>query len=98
MKKITFIVLITAVCCSGFTQILNAQSRAKGNSGGPVTPIRVGSVSLNLGIGIGSEYKGDYYNSPFGMKAAVEWGLWHAGPGTITLGAETGASFSNGGY
>ena len=65
---------------------------------GPVTPVRVGSVTLNMGIGIGSEYKGNYYNSALGTKAAVEWGLWQAGPGVITLGIEFGGSFSNGGY
>ena len=58
----------------------------------------VGSVTLNMGIGIGSEYKGNYYNSALGTKAAIEWGLWQAGPGVITLGIEFGGSFSNGGY
>jgi len=28
----------------------------------------------------------------------MEWGLWKAGPGTITLGPELGGSFSTGGY
>ena len=97
MKKLTFIFLLTSVCCIAITQHSIAQSRSKGNSGA-ITPMRVGSVTLNLGIGAGSEYKDHYYNAPFGMKAAVEWGLWHAGPGTISLGVETGASFSNGGY
>ena len=83
--------------CTCISQELNAQSRKK-TSIGQTAPVRVGSVTLNLGLGVGAEYKDDYYRSPFGMKAAVEWGLWHAGPGTITLGAETGASFSNGGY
>lgn len=64
---------------------------------GPVTPIQVGSVTVNGGIGAGSYYEGDYYNSPFGLKAAIEWGLWQAGPGVITLGGEVGGSFSNGG-
>ena len=98
MKKLTLIAFITASFCMGIVQDSIGQSKSRSNSSGPVTPVRVGSVTLNLGIGAGSEYKGDYYNSPFGMKAAVEWGLWHAGPGTITLGAETGVSFSNGGY
>jgi hypothetical protein len=97
MKRISFISLFTTVLCIGMTQHSLAQSRLKGNSG-PVTPVRVGSVTLNLGAGTGSEYKDDYYNSPLGLKAAIEWGLWHAGPGTITLGAETGVSLSNGGY
>ncbi|MFT3934913.1 MAG: hypothetical protein QM726_14910 [Chitinophagaceae bacterium] len=95
MKTLFVSTLAAIICCSSFTQ-LNAQ-RNKGNAG-PVTPVRVGSATLTLGAGLGTEYKGDYYNSPLGMKAVVEWGLWHAGPGTITLGAETGISFSRGGY
>ncbi len=78
---------------TGFTA-----SAQRNTSSGPVGPMRVGAVTLNLGLGIGADYKGDYYNSPFGVKGAVEWGLWHAGPGTITLGGEMGSSFSNGGY
>ncbi len=65
---------------------------------GPTTPVEVGSVLFNAGIGVGSGYQGDYYNSPFGLKAALEFGLWQAGPGVITLGGEVGGSFSNGGY
>ena len=99
MKKIVIAFLFTTAGCIGMVQHSMAQSkRSRHTAGGPVTPVRVGSATLNLGIGLGSEYKGDYYKSPFGMKAAVEWGLWHAGPGAITLGAETGVSFSNGGY
>lgn len=82
------------IVCSSVSEV-KAQKRK--TTDGPVTPVRVGSVVLNLGIGVGTEYRGDNYKTPLGMKAAVEWGLWHAGPGTITLGVETGASFSNGG-
>lgn len=95
MKKIFISAVITLFCITA--QHAVAQSRLRGNSN-PLAPVSVGSVTFNLGAGVGSEYKDDYYNSPFGLKAAVEWGLWHAGPGTITLGAETGTSFSNGGY
>lgn len=99
MKKITFFAVVAAVFCTCITKESIAQSRKRSNNvNGIVTPVRVGSVTLNLGMGIGSEYKNDYYRSPFGIKGAVEWGLWQAGPGTITLGVETGASFSNGGY
>ncbi|MEO6721021.1 MAG: hypothetical protein ABIN67_11650 [Ferruginibacter sp.] len=76
--------------CTGIMNFSFAQSRG-GN--GPVTPVRVGSVILNLGVGVGSGYKESY--SPFGTKVALEFGLWQAGPGVITLGGEVGASFSN---
>ena len=64
----------------------------------PVTPVEVGSTILNLGIGVGSNYRGDSYGTPFGFKIAAEWGLWQAGPGVVTLGPEFGGSLSNGGY
>jgi hypothetical protein len=99
MRKIKFIPFIA--CFLVAMQVANAQSNRRATAGaacGTITPVHVGTVTLNLGVGVGSEYKGDYYNSAFGTKAAVEWGLWHAGPGTITLGVEAGGSFSHGGY
>jgi hypothetical protein len=87
-----FTVLFIAVVSSASAQ----HSRPAAN--GPTTPVEVGSVLFNAGIGVGSGYQGDYYNSPFGLKAALEFGLWQAGPGVITLGGEVGGSFSNGGY
>jgi hypothetical protein len=78
--------------------VSNAQSRRHVQGKGPVSPVRLGSVILNLGIGVGAEYSGDYYRSGFGTKVAAEWGLWQAGPGVITLGPEIGGSFSSRGY
>ena len=75
-----------------------AQKKAAPSTSGPQAPVHVGSVTLNLGLGVGDEYHDHYYKQPMGTKAAVEWGLWQAGPGTITLGGEIGASFSNGYY
>lgn len=69
-----------------------------GFSQSPVSPVEKGSVTFNVGVGIGTEYQNSYYNSAFGTKAAIEAGLWQAGPGVITLGGEVGTSFSNGGY
>lgn len=95
MKKkilIQSILILNSIFVPAF---LFSQSRA-GQS--PITPVRVGSIILNVGIGAGNAYRGDDYNTAFGTKVAVEWGLWQAGPGVITLGAETGGSFSNGGY
>lgn len=86
--------ILFPLACVGMLMIAGQLMAQKGT----VAPFRVGATTLNLGVGAGSEYRGDYYRAAFGMKAAVEWGLWHAGPGTISLGAETGASFSNGGY
>lgn len=93
MKKIKIVSCLLLLLGTGITSDLNAQSR-RGN--GPVTPVKVGSVTFNVGVGAGGEYKGDYYNAPFGTKAALEFGLWQAGPGVITLGGEVGGSFSGG--
>jgi hypothetical protein len=90
LKSVTMAIFLLSLTIVGFSQ--------KHKAAGPVTPVRVGSTILNLGIGIGAEYKGDYYRSAFGTKIAAEWGLWQAGPGVITLGPEFGASFSNKGY
>ncbi len=78
--------------------IVHAQARRTSRNEGPASPVRVGSTILNLGIGVGADYNGDYYRSAFGTKIAAEWGLWQAGPGVITLGPELGGSFSRSGY
>jgi len=93
MKKIKLLLIVVSIC-----GMASAQTRKHAQGKGPVTPVRVGSTILNLGIGVGAEYNGDYYRSAFGTKIAAEWGLWQAGPGVITLGPELGGSFSRRGY
>ena len=83
---ITAILLGSAV---SFATVSNAQSR--------ISPFQKGSVTFSAGIGVGNEYNSNYYNSAIGTKAVIEAGLWQAGPGVITLGAEVGGTFSNGG-
>ncbi|HVY75615.1 MAG TPA: hypothetical protein VG890_12330 [Puia sp.] len=94
MKKIKS--LSTALAVLGFITI--SFSGFSQTSSHDVSPVQVGSTTLNIGIGVGSDYKGDSYGTPFGFKVAAEFGLWQAGPGVITLGPELGGSFSNGGY
>ena len=92
LKFIRVILFISAL-------IVSIGSNAQyGKSSYNVDPVKMGSVVLSAGVGIGSDYKGNYYNPATGIKIAVECGLWQAGPGIITLGGETGISFSNGGY
>lgn len=94
MKIIHLVFLVSGL---GVTTLSSAQhEHPRGN--GPTTPVGLGTVVFNAGIGPGSGYEGDYYNSAFGIKAAVEVGLWQAGPGVVTLGGEAGGSFSNGGH
>ncbi len=94
MKRQNYITAIILCCILGTTVVSNAQKK------GQVTPFRKGTVTVNLGVGIGADYKGDYryYNSGngFGTKAALEFGIWQAGPGVVSLGAEVGGTFSNG--
>ncbi len=86
--KISAILFGLAIAVSA---TISAQSSA------PVAPFEKGTVTLSAGVGISTEYT-NYYNSGIGTKAVVEVGLWNAGPGTISLGGQIGASFSNGGY
>src|SRR5450432_1789216 len=78
----------------------NAFSQTTHGSGtkGEVTPMQIGSIFVNLGVGVGADYKGESYGTAFGFKASAEYGLWQAGPGVITLGPEIGGSFSSGAY
>src|SRR6202007_1888354 len=94
MKKLTVIPNLIIL----FGLMISQNVMAQHGANGPTTPIKLGSVSLNAGIGVGANYKGDSYGTAFGFKVAAEWGLWEAGPGVITLGPELGVSTSTGGY
>jgi len=89
MKKQNIISAIVFGMAISFTMISKAQS--------PVSPVQKGSVTFNAGVGIGNEYNSNYYNNALGTKAAIEVGIWQAGPGVITLGGQAGGTFSNGG-
>ncbi len=60
----------------------------KAHSAGPLDPVKLGSWTVNIGIGPGSTYFGN--GSGFGPaeKVSFETGQWDAGPGIITLGGE----------
>ncbi len=91
MKRKIITAAATLFLCIGVAADSIAQ---KSNS--PVTPFRKGSVTLNLGVGFGTDYKNDFRSSStFGTKAALEFGIWKAGPGVVSLGAEVGATTSN---
>ena len=90
MRKIVF--AFVSVFSLAFIQTSFAQSKS---SKGPTTPMQVGSTFLNIGVGPGGDYKGHGYGIPFGVKAAVEFGLWQAGPGVVTLGGELGGNVVN---
>lgn len=62
-----------------------------------VKPFDKGSITFSAGAGTGNEYNNNYYKAAFGTKAVLEVGMWQAGPGVISLGAQVGGTFSNGG-
>ena len=93
MKKVIvpFFVLVSFL----FAQNTFSQTTHSSGTNGTVTPMEVGSIFLNLGLGIGADYKGESFGTALGFKASAEYGLWEAGPGVITLGPEIGGSFSS---
>src|SRR5437763_14094252 len=94
MKK----VFVPFVFLIGLSFSQRAFSQSKSGSGGPA-PMEVGSVLLNVGIGVGANYYGTYnYGTAFGLKAADDCGLWQAGPGVTSQGPEIGGRFSSGAY
>ncbi len=62
-----------------------------------ITPFQKGTLTAIVGVGIARDYKNVNSNAAFGTKAAMEYGIWKAGPGIISLGGEFGAAFSTGG-
>ena len=90
MKKISVIVLGLISFC--FSQ--NAFSQSKSTPHGGTTPMQIGDLFVNVGVGFGAGYKNPTYNTPWGFKVAAEYGMWQAGPGVITLGPEIGGTFS----
>ncbi len=97
MKKAKFILVVLGISASSMTFAQSHRS-SHGGGNGPVTPVQLGDVILNLGVGVGADYKGDDYNTGFGTKIAIEKAMWQAGPGVITIGGELGGSWSSGGY
>jgi Outer membrane protein beta-barrel domain len=101
MKKLNFILGMMAtaalmVCSNG----ASAQ-KSSGNT------FEVGSATINIGAGLGRGSYGGFgyygsgyygYGTAFGVKAAVERGMWQLGPGVLSLGAEVGGSFSTARY
>jgi hypothetical protein len=88
-QKITCTVLLFFIV--GISITATAQSKK-----GPVGSFTSGSVTVNLGAGFGTDYKNDFSgSSAFGTKVALEFGLWPAGPGVISLGPEAGISVSD---
>ncbi len=99
MKKV--FVPLAVLFSSFFVQNVFSQSSHHSGTTGDVTPMQIGSIFVNMGVGVGADYKDESYGTAFGFKVSAEYGLWEAGPGVITLGPEIGGSFSsnaNNGY
>jgi hypothetical protein len=103
MKKIKLILSVMAISA---VALISNQAHAQ-KSGGNGNTFEVGSTTVNIGLGLGRGSYGGYgyygssyygYGTAFGVKAAVERGMWQLGPGVLSLGAEVGGSFSNAHY
>ena len=94
MKKI--VALCLSLCLLFGTSL---QTRAQDN---PTDPIEVGTWMINAGFGFSSYGYGDgLWLHGFGFKVAAQNGLWQAGLGVISLGAEAGmclASYEGNNY
>ena len=99
MKRLN---LVIGLAIAALTIISSGAKAQKDNS-----TFEVGSTTVNIGIGLGRGSYGGYgyygsgyygYGTAFGVKAAVERGMWQLGPGVLSLGAEIGGSFSTASY
>ena len=97
--------ILGLMALSAATLISNQASAQKG--GGGNSSFEVGTTTVNIGIGLGRGSYGGYgyygsgyygYGTAFGVKAAIERGMWQLGPGVLSLGAELGGSFSSARY
>ncbi len=67
-------------------------------AGGPLDPVRVGSWTINAGVGVGAHYFGNGAGFGPALKGSFETGMWDLGPGVITLGGEATFSFFSHNY
>ncbi|MEO6313570.1 MAG: outer membrane beta-barrel protein [Chitinophagaceae bacterium] len=91
---------LLSILAIGALTIIGQDATAQKNTTGA---FEVGTTTLNIGIGLGrNPYGGGgpgfSYGTGFGVKAAIERGMWQIGPGVLSLGLETGGSFSNANY
>ncbi len=93
MRNIYSVLTVSILVLTFSFTAINGNAQARG----PMGPMQVGSTTLSLGIGSGGDHRNKYYDGALGTKLAMEWGLWKAGPGTITLGFGVGGTFSNNG-
>jgi hypothetical protein len=63
------------------------------HAGGPLDPVRLNSLVLNIGVGPGTPYFGNGAGFGPAFKGSFEKGMWDVGPGVITLGGEATFSF-----
>lgn len=93
MKKIKLFYSLLTFLLWGIVTPLKAQLR----SPVPISPVDVGSLTINAGAGFGVPYAGSM-GVPFGVKVAVNWGVVNLGKGVLTLGLSSGGSFSHGSW
>ena len=87
MKKIIFLCVLCGL-------MLGAVPPAQAEK--PVEPVSLGTWVLNAGIGAsGYSYGDDLWLYGFGVKGAIQKGLWQLGWGVVSLGGEVGMAGSS---
>jgi hypothetical protein len=85
--------IITGILITGFGAVAAIPAGAQN---GPLNPVKEDAWIINFGFGPGIPFFGNGGGFGPAAKFSFEKGMWKAGPGTITLGAETSFSyFSN---
>ena len=75
-----------------FSLFLSFNSLAQTGKPDPEAIMARGSILFNAGAGPGISHERCHYDFIYGIKGALEYGVWRAGPGVITLGGEIGSS------
>lgn len=85
MRKILKIIVLIVIAF--FCSTANTYSK------GPLDPVKLGTWTVNAGIGPGTHVFGNGVGFGPAFKGSFEKGMFDLGPGVITLGGEAAVSF-----
>jgi hypothetical protein len=90
MKKANLIILSVVLLAALISNPVSSQ--------GPLDPVRLHSMVVNIGVGSGAHYFGNGVGVGPALKASFEAGMFDLGPGVVTLGGEAAWSLFGTGY
>jgi hypothetical protein len=85
MKKIMKVIFLATAVALATPATISAN--------GPLDPVKLGSWTVNIGVGPGTHYFANGIGFGPALKGSFETGMWDLGPGVITLGGEATFSF-----